>query len=125
MAENNNVLNENSGAAVGQFRLVQISSGDVFVTTGETDRPYGCSQATEATAADQNIPIDHGKRVKLTASGAIGKGVRIMPDAAGKIQAYSATADAVICGYALEAAAADGDVIECIFEVSGLPDPTA
>jgi Uncharacterized conserved protein (DUF2190) len=50
---------------------------------------------------------------QLTASGAIAAGVKVSSAAAGKIQTLGATTNPV--GLALEAAAADNDVIDVLF----------
>jgi hypothetical protein len=117
MALNNAVTKQTAGAAIGQYKLVKVSGANVVVTTAATERVLGCSQA-DAADSGESLAITHGGRVKLKASGAITKGARVVPAADGEIAADAGTSTHIACGVALEAAAADGDVIEVLLDPS-------
>lgn len=107
-----------SGAAVGQFRLLQNDSGNVIQATAATQLILGASQDSAADSGEK-FPMYLGSQVlKLTASDAIAKHVRVMATTAGKIVTFSSGAGVYAVGVALEAAAADGDVIEVLFNPS-------
>ena len=118
----NKPINVTAGAAVGQYRLVQNSSGDAIVTTAASDLPIGCSQADAADSGEDFPMTLSGCRVKLTASAAIAKHAQIMPAAAGKIATFVSSTGNYLVGYALEAAAADGDVIECLLQIEQIAE---
>lgn len=103
-----------AGAAVSQYRLVKLDSteGQVVVTSAITDVALGASMEA-ATAAGQLIPVQQFGKVKLTASGPISLGDQLMPTGSGSgkvVTASGATAKSI--GIALQAAGADGDIIE-------------
>ena len=108
--------------ALAAYRLVFSNGGNFELTDADTDFPFGCTQADSADSGDLVALTLPGARVKLTASAAIAVGARIKPAAAGKIATFDAGAGHVCVGYALEAAAADGDVIECMFLVEMIAD---
>lgn len=111
----NIITSETAGAAVAAFRVLQNSSGKVIVATAATQLPIGVSQETTADADLDKLPVTRLGRVKLTASAAIAKGVRVMATTGGKIATFSSGAGVFACGITLEAAAADGDVIDVLF----------
>lgn len=104
-----------AGAAVGQYLLLQNSSGNVIVATAATQLIVGCSQATSA-ASGETLPMYLGGQVvKLRASAAIAKHARVMATTDGEIVTFTSGAGVFAVGIALEAAAADQDVIEVWF----------
>lgn len=62
-----------------------------------------------SVAVDEEVPIDNLGTTEVEAGGAIGAGGAIETDAAGKAVAHT---DGPVVARALEAAVADGDVIE-------------
>lgn len=105
-----NVKAFKAAEALAAFRRVKLdSAGDIVYADARDD----CVGSTEtAIANDANGPVRlksaSGTR-KLTASGAISIGDKVYGAADGKI---TATPDGIGFGTALEAATADGDVIE-------------
>lgn len=101
-----------AGGAILQHRLVALSAANtVTATSAITDLAIGVSTAAAAAAGDQ-VPVQFGGVARITASAAISAGAQVMPTASGAgkcVTAAGATAKSV--GVALEAAAADGDVI--------------
>lgn len=102
---------ELSGAAVSAYRLVKLDSGKMIHTTAKTETAYGANGVDSASGADEPLAITPCGIVKLTAADAIVKGAQLMPAAAGKVITHDASATAKFVGQALEAAAADGDLI--------------
>jgi hypothetical protein len=97
--------------ALNQFQMVK-TPGACVVTAADTDIAYGVIQVSAAaTTADVRI-VTFGE-TKALASGAITKGARICPDSTGRVKA-AVTGD-LVCGYALEAAGANGDEISIFF----------
>jgi len=118
MSDPKNIQSVTAGAAVGKFRLLQNDSGDVIQATAATQVILGASQDTSADSGEK-FPMYLGAQVlKLTASAAIAKHVRVMATTGGKIVTFTTGAGVYACGVALEAAAADGDVIEVSFNPS-------
>jgi L-asparaginase II len=107
--------NFTAGATVSPYRLLQDSSGNVIHATAATQVVLAASGASGADSTENIACKLPGQRVKLTASASIAKHARIMATTAGKIVTFSSGAGVFCAGYALEAADADGDVIECFF----------
>lgn len=106
-----------AGADIEKFRLIYDNGGSYEPTTAATNRPVGCTQESSVDSGDLVAMRLPAQRVKLTASGAITAGAQIVGAADGKIAALTAGAGKYVCGYALEAATADGHIIECFFDV--------
>ena len=101
-----------AGAALSQYLRVKLSSGKL-AAAGAADQSLGTIE--EPSFADGDVV---GVRVKtaqgtrrMVAGGAITLGATVYGAASGKI---SATANGNVEGIALEAAGADGDVIEVL-----------
>ncbi len=106
-----------AGAALAQKRLVKLSSGEVvYNTITSTDDPIGVNDYAVADTEDACILMaNQGGTVELTAAGAITAGARIYAAADGKVSAIPEdSATYRLIGIALEAATADGDIIECL-----------
>ena len=114
-----------TGGAVSVFRLVKLSGANVVHNTEtSTDEPIGVTQEAKASGGAVAVrDIKHGGTHKVTASGAITAGAKIYADDAGKVQAMPAAAGTYReVGRALEAATADGDIIEAHLKDSGETD---
>lgn len=102
-----------AGATVAQYRLVKggASIGLAIPTTAITEVPIGASMQGAATG--ETFPIQQRGRAKLTAAAAITLFAEVSANSAdgGKIIASSGST-AVSIGVAMEAAGADGDIIE-------------
>jgi hypothetical protein len=98
-------------SAVTQFRAVK-TVGALVVSAADTDIIHGFIQE-DAGATATHVPVVVYGQTKAVASGAITKGARICPDAAGKVK-VAAAAD-LSCGFALSASGADGDVLDIFF----------
>jgi len=114
-----------TGGAVSVYRLVKLSGATVVVNTATaTDEPIGVSQAAAASGAVVALrDIKHGGTHKVTAAGAISAGAKIYAADDGKVQALPGSAGTYReVGRALEAATADGDIIEAHLKDSGETD---
>lgn len=103
-----------AGAAIGINRAVKLDStaGRVIATSAIADDCEGVAM-NAVTAVGQTVSVQKTGKAKMVASAAIALNAQVMPTAAGagKIStAAGATAKSI--GKALQAAGADGDVIE-------------
>jgi hypothetical protein len=107
-----------ANAAIAANLLVKIDTAarDVAVAAATDDyaivgsSEYGVADNEQIEIALRNKPGTH----LLTASGAISVHAEFQADDNGKIAAVGTTATELCQGRTLEAATADGDVIECI-----------
>lgn len=101
-----------AGEALAAYRRVKLSGSSV-VYAGAGDDSVGVSQAICANAGIASIEmLNKPGTQKLTASAAIAAGNIIYGAASGKVSAVP-TGKGI--GFALEAATADGDIIECLY----------
>jgi hypothetical protein len=109
----NNIKTFTAGAALEAYRRVKLSSGNV-VYAGAGESFIGVTQ--RAAANGEMVPValrSAARSYKCTAAGAVTAGAVIYGAANGKVDdAASGTAQ----GTALEAATADGDIIECLLD---------
>ena len=107
--ENGNVT-FTAGGAIAKGEFVKFSSGNVVKTAAATDQAIGVALDSAAASGDI-LPVAvlgaFKGTIQIKAGGAIAQGAQIT--ALGT--ATSAATD-VICGVALEAASASGDMIE-------------
>lgn len=100
-----------TGSTIGAFLVLKLRVADgpdaVEVTAADTDVPCGVAAAAIANGSNGDRAIRG--RARVVAAGAITAGDRIAPTANGKVQ--TAASGDVVLGQALDAAAADGDVI--------------
>ena len=101
-------------SALTQFKLCK-TVGALVVSAADTDVCYGIIQV-DADAAATNVPVVIFGQTRAIGSGAISKGAKLAPDAAGKVKT-AAAADQVV-GEALEACTADGHEFEIFFQKS-------
>lgn len=104
-----------AGGTVAAKRLVKLSSATVVYNTATaTDRPIGVNQfAVTSGQAAAIKDLKDGGTHEVTAAGAISAGADIYAAADGKVQALPAGNGTYRkVGQAVEAATADGDIIE-------------
>jgi len=111
----NGIMTFTAGGAIAKGEFVKFSSAKVVKTTAANDQAIGV--ALDATSADGDlIPVAilgcHPGTVQIKAGGAITKGAQIAANGTA-----TAAATDVICGVALEAATASGDIIEIAHQV--------
>lgn len=97
-----------AGATVAANRLVALSSGNVIHATANV-QPIGVSLNGGASGAPIAVKLLN-PTVEVTASTSISAGAYVTPTTDGKAVTAGNTQEAV--GIALEAAGADGDIIE-------------
>lgn len=102
-----------AGAAIARFLRVKLSSGKL-AAAGIADKELGTLE--EAALADGHVVRvrlrNAGGTRKMTAAAAITLGADVYTAAAGKVSVSAQTA--YLVGTALEAAGADGDIIEVL-----------
>ena len=88
----------------------------VYNTATATDDPVGCSLLNVKSGENQSVdPINRGGTIEMTAAGAISVDAEVYAAADGKVQALPAGAGTYRrIGLAIEAATADGDIIEVL-----------
>lgn len=100
-----------SGADIGKYLVVKLDAANapnaLALTAADTDVAIGVTM--ELIKNGYNGDVLTRGRHRVTASGAIAAGVKIAPDANGKVKA-AAAGDTVI-GTSEDAATADGDII--------------
>lgn len=95
-------------------RLVDVSTENAIVPAGADSIKVIGVAAQDAATGDRVTVFPRSQGVqRLTASGAIAVGARVISAAAGKIATAGASTNSI--GIALEAAAADNDVIDVLF----------
>lgn len=98
-------------------RLVKLSSGTVVLNTAtSTDDPIGVALRDGSAAEVVSVElINKEGTIEMTAAGAITSGAVVYAAASGKVQALPAAAATYLkIGIALEAASADGSIIEVL-----------
>ena len=104
--------------AITQWSRVKLDSDGKITTAGLTDKGIGV--ATRATfAAGEFVDVALNSKpgtIKMIAVEALAAGATVYSEAAGKVQ-DTAQATAFQVGVAMEAATADGDIIEVMPQV--------
>lgn len=109
MSETRSAITLTAGAALGAKLLVTLSSGEAIINTAQT-MPIGINDYAVADEGLASVKtLDAGGTLEVTASGAISLDDMVYADAGGKV---TATAGGRLIGQALEAASADGAIIE-------------
>ncbi len=105
---------ETAGEALAVYRLVKKNGAvDSVVYADADDKPHGVVQKAVADADPVTLRLlGKGMTHKLVAAGAITAGAAIYPADDGKVDDASSGGRSI--GIALEAAAAAGDIIECL-----------
>lgn len=105
-------------ASIYKRRLVKLSSGTVIHNTATySDRPIGVTEDLQATSGGRITvrPLNKEGTLEMTAAGAITQDADVYAAAAGKIQALPTAAGTYLrIGIAIDAATADGDIIEVL-----------
>lgn len=119
MGMNNNARSFVTSAAVEKNRLVVLASaGTVSASSASTDRVAGVTGAS-SYASGKNALVEFVGVHRCTAGAAVQPGALVMPTTDGKAITATGTGN-VPCGFAVEAAGADGDIIEIVLCL-GLP----
>lgn len=100
--------------AVVGGRLVEVSTANAIVPAGaDSAKVLGVAAQDAATGERVTVFARPGGVHRLVASGAIAVGARVISAAAGKVATIGSGTNPI--GIALEAAAADNDVIDVLF----------
>ena len=102
----------NTDLSTKQNYFVKLTSGKVALAAAGTDKILGVLN-NYPSAANQAATVQITGTAKVVASGAISALAYVTSDSAGKAVATTSSGDTVR-GIALEAAAADGDIIEVL-----------
>lgn len=108
-------------AAIGQFERVKLDSDGKITQAGLADRGIGVA-CQAAFAAGDNVTVALYSKcgsMKMVAIEALAAGALVYSEANGKVQ-DTAAATSYLVGVALEAATADGDVIEVMPMTGGI-----
>jgi hypothetical protein len=103
-----------AGEALAAYRRVKLSSGQVVYADAD-EKAIGVTLAAAASGAMVAVQM-LVPTVKCTASAAITADAAIYARADGKVDDAGAGSGSAAIGIALEAALADGDIIECALE---------
>ena len=103
-----------AGAAIAKNLRVTLTSGKLAVAVLATD-DIGVIRDAAFADGDQRAVVLRNKAgtIPMVAGGAIAFGAKVYTAAGGKISATAATGS-FLRGYAVEAATADGDIIEVL-----------
>jgi hypothetical protein len=107
-----------AGAAIARFLRVKLVTGQLQLA-GLVDKELGVLRDAAFAAGDQRAVILRNKQgtIPMVANGAIAAGGAVFTAASGKVGVSTSTG--FLIGTALEAAAADGDIIEVLPNVHG------
>ena len=105
---------ETAGEALSVYRLVKKQGAtDAVIYNDADDKPHGVVESAAASGDPVCMRLlGKGMTHKLVAAGAITAGAAIYPADDGKVDDASSGGRSI--GIALEAAAASGDIIECL-----------
>lgn len=109
-----------AGEALATCRRVRLhaSTAGVVVYSDADEECQGVTAGAAANAEHVTVNFLGGRTHRCTASGAISANADIYSAADGKVSASGAGSGSAVVGKALEAALADGDIIECIFNAT-------
>lgn len=113
-------ISAEAGTAVLKHRFVTLAADGQYDHTADDGIPSGVSCDAQATVGRVfPMALQNGAIVKVEASGVIARGAYVSADAAGKAKALGSSDGDQRHGQALDAAAADGDIIRIRFAFSG------
>ncbi len=99
-----------TGSAIAAYLRVKVDSNGLISVAGATENAVGVTTEAVAASGYGNVKLFNAPGTYLvTAGAAIARGARLFPLAGGKVDDTGTTAIPLL---ALEAATADGDVIE-------------
>lgn len=108
-----------ANGAVSQWERVKLNSDGTIDTAGLAEIDIGTAQRDAAAGEFVSVKLRTAAGThKCLASEALAAGATVYTEASGKVQ-DTAQATAYIVGTSLEAAAADGDVIEVLYNSHG------
>lgn len=113
-AENVQTLQLEAGAAVSIYRFVTVAADGQADHTGADLRADAVSAEAAAAVGDQFAAAQLQGKMKLEAGAAVTRGALVGSDAAGKAVAAGTTVNNYSLGVAMEAAGADGDIIQVL-----------
>jgi len=109
-----------ASAAITQYARVKLDAAGTVSTAGLTDKDIGTAQQAAFAAGDVvsvKLRTAAGTH-KMIAAGAVTQGAEVSTQASGKID-DAATATGYKLGIALEAATANNDIIEVLYNAHG------
>ena len=109
------IITQIAGADLVAHQLVMRSSGKVVETTDENDDAIGAMDDQPDASLNDSVAIktlNADGTILCIAAGVVAQDAKVYPAAAGEVSTTSGTAPAV--GIALNAAAAQGDLIEVL-----------
>lgn len=101
----------------GQYLFVKVDGNGHVVHAGNGDRAIGVTSGKAGLG--QAITVDIDGRTLVRAGAAIAAGAIVQSNANGEAITQASTGD--VCGTALEAAAAQGDLVSILFDAQGAP----
>lgn len=109
-----------ASAAITQYARVKLDAAGTVSTAGLTDRDIGVAQNAAFAAGDMvQVKLRSGAGThKMIAAGAVTRGAVVNTAASGKVD-DAATSTGYALGHALEAATANNDVIEVLYNAHG------
>lgn len=109
-----------AAAAIPQYARVTYGSGKTITKSGLAEKDIGTAQEAAFAAGDViNVKLRTAAGThKMIASEALAAGATVYTESDGEVQ-DTAQATAFILGTALEAATADQDIIEVMYNTSG------
>jgi len=115
-----NVKGFEADEAIALYARVKLDSDGKITNAGLADKEIGTAQQEAFAAGDIiSVKLRSGSGThKMIASEALAAGAVVYTEASGKVQ-DTAQATSFIVGTALEAASADGDVIEVLYNAHG------
>lgn len=103
-----------AGEALAIGRRVKVSAANTVIYTDADEVSVGVTVAAVASGAMVPVAPVGGTSLKICACAAVTAAAAIYGRADGKVDDAGAGSGSAVIGVALEAALADGDIIECV-----------
>ena len=107
------IISKIADAAILANRFVKLTSTGIAAATAGTDKIAGVMNKQEGVATGEIAPVVVFGTAKVVASAAVAIGDAVTATTGGKAVVTTTTGN-IVRGIALEAAAADGDIIEIL-----------
>lgn len=107
-----------AGEALAAYRRVKLSAAETVSYADADEKAIGVTDGEAASGAHVAVRLLGGTTHKATASAAVTANASIYATADGKVDDTGAGSGSTAIGVALEAALADGDVIEVILNAT-------